>query len=77
MVSECGSPKTVVADSKLTRCLVKFDLALFASHSKVSTPEIQASFNLLVYLKLIGSAIAFYVPVLRSALCFSWVMKSR
>src|ERR1035437_3076308 len=36
IVSDNGSPNTVVASAKLTSCLARFDLALFSSHSKFS-----------------------------------------
>src|ERR1017187_3157763 len=58
IVTERGSPKTVAAASKLTLCLARFDCALFASHSKVNTPEIQTPFAPFVHPKLLLSAAA-------------------
>ena len=52
IVTESGSPNTVAASSKGTPCLARFNRALLASHSKVSTPEIQTPIARIVHPKM-------------------------
>ena len=52
IVTDSGSPNTVAASSNWTPCLARFNRALLASHSKVSTSEIQTPFAPVVHPKL-------------------------
>src|ERR1019366_5586004 len=49
IVTESGSPNNVAASSKLTPCLARFNAALAAFHSKVSTQKIQTPLASIVH----------------------------